>query len=72
LTANIELLKLIAQHLLDIETLTKEDIYEIVDTGKLGWWEKKKAKESKKALEMKAVEPVKQKEIKPQDERVLN
>ncbi len=72
LTENIDLLKLIAQHLLDIETLTKEDIYEIVDTGKLGWWEKKKAKEIKKALELKAVEPVKQQEIKPQDERVLN
>jgi cell division protease FtsH len=47
LTENIDLLKLIAQHLLDVETLTKEDIYEIVDTGKLDWWERKKAKEAR-------------------------
>ena len=30
---------------MEIETLTKEDIYELVNTGKLAWWEKKKAKE---------------------------
>jgi hypothetical protein len=30
---------------MEIETLTKEDIYEIVNTGQLSWWEKKKAKE---------------------------
>ncbi len=47
LTENIDLLKLIAAHLLEVETLTKEDIYEIVETGKLGWWEKKKAKQAK-------------------------
>jgi cell division protease FtsH len=46
LTENIELLKLIAQYLLEVETLTKEDIYEIVDKGSLGWWEKKKAKQA--------------------------
>ena len=39
-----KLLDLIAQHLVEIETLTKEDITELVETGKLGWWEKKKAK----------------------------
>ena len=55
LLENIDLLKLIAQHLLDIETLTKEDIYEIVDTGKLGWWEKKKAKQETNQ-ELKTVE----------------
>jgi cell division protease FtsH len=50
LTENIELVRLIAKYLLEVETLTKEDIYEIVDTSKLGWWEKKKAKhEAKKA-----------------------
>ena len=38
------LLNLIAQHLVEIETLTKEDIQELVETGQLGWWEKKKAK----------------------------
>ncbi|MCF7926526.1 MAG: ATP-dependent zinc metalloprotease FtsH [Candidatus Izimaplasma sp.] len=40
---NLDLLRNIARHLLDVETLTKEDILEIVDTGKLAWWEKKKA-----------------------------
>ena len=38
------LVHLIATHLMEIETLTKEDIYELVETGQLGWWEKKKAK----------------------------
>lgn len=45
LTENKDLLVLIAEHLMEIETLTKEDIYELVNTGKLAWWEKKKAKE---------------------------
>ena len=36
---------MLADHLCEIETLTKEDIYELAETGKLGWWEKKKAKE---------------------------
>jgi cell division protease FtsH len=45
LTENKDLLINIAKHLMDIETLTKEDIYEIVNTGRLEWWEKKKAKE---------------------------
>ena len=44
LKENRKLLDLIAQHLVEIETLTKEDITELVETGKLGWWEKKKAK----------------------------
>ncbi|PAT02579.1 cell division protein FtsH [Candidatus Izimaplasma bacterium ZiA1] len=44
LNNNIELLKQIAHYLLEVETLTKEDIYEIVETNKLSWWEKKKAK----------------------------
>jgi cell division protease FtsH len=44
LSENIDLVKLIARSLKDIETLTKEDIYELVETGKLSWWEKKKAK----------------------------
>ena len=30
---------------MEIETLTKEDIYELVETGQLSWWEKKKAKQ---------------------------
>lgn len=45
LTENKDLLILLADHLCEIETLTKEDIYELAETGKLGWWEKKKAKE---------------------------
>ncbi|MDD3999356.1 MAG: ATP-dependent zinc metalloprotease FtsH [Bacilli bacterium] len=45
LTKNKDLLVLLADHLIEIETLTKEDIYELNETGKLGWWEKKKAKD---------------------------
>ena len=44
LKENELLVHLIATHLMEIETLTKEDIYELVETGKLSWWEKKKAK----------------------------
>jgi len=45
LKENKELLELIASHLYVIETLTKEDIYELLETGKLAWWEKKKARQ---------------------------
>jgi len=38
------LLDLLALHLVEIETLNKEDIDELVNTGQLSWWEKKKAK----------------------------
>ncbi len=44
LKENELLVHLIAAHLIEIETLTKEDIYELVETGQLSWWEKKKAK----------------------------
>ena len=44
LKENELLVHLIASHLMEVETLTKEDIYELVETGKLEWWEKKKAK----------------------------
>ena len=50
LAENKELLVRIASHLVEIETLTKEDIYELVNTGKLEWWEKKKAKEEAKKI----------------------
>ena len=53
LNKNLELLKQIAHYLLEVETLTKEDIYEIVETNKLSWWEKKKAK--KEALNVEEV-----------------
>ncbi len=57
LNDNLALVKLIAKYLLEIETLTKEDIYEIVEKGNLGWWEKKKAKQ--KTLDKKIVIEVK-------------
>lgn len=41
---NRELLNLIAEHLIEVETLTREDIDDLMKTGKLTWWEKKKAK----------------------------
>jgi cell division protease FtsH len=44
LTDNKEILIIIADHLMEIETLTREDIYELVETKQLQWWEKKKAK----------------------------
>ena len=44
LKENELLVHLVASHLMEIETLTKEDIYELVETGQLSWWEKKKAK----------------------------
>ncbi|MBQ4060734.1 MAG: AAA family ATPase, partial [Bacilli bacterium] len=50
LSENKELLIRIVNHLVEIETLTKEDIYELVNTGKLEWWEKKKAKEEAKKI----------------------
>ncbi len=49
LKENISLLKRIAEILLEVETLTREDIMEIVDTGSLSWWEKKKQKEQEEA-----------------------
>lgn len=55
LTENLDLLKRIAEILLEVETLTREDIIEITDTGTLGWWEKKKAKKAEK-LEVKPTE----------------
>ncbi len=38
---NIDLVKAIAYYLMEVETLTKEEIYEIADTGKLKWWDEK-------------------------------
>jgi cell division protease FtsH len=56
LTENLDLVKLIAEWLLRVETLNKEDIDELVSKGTLEWYDKKQAKE---ALE---------KEIKPEEE----
>ncbi len=36
---NLDLLKIIAKYLLEVETLTKEDIDEIANTGKLSRWD---------------------------------
>ena len=39
---NIDLLKLIAHYLLEVETLTRQDIDEIVSTGRLARWDDRK------------------------------
>ena len=48
---NLDLVKLIAKYLLEVETLTREHIYEIVEKGSLEWWEKKKLKDKVRKLE---------------------
>lgn len=42
ITTHRELLDLIAHYLIEVETLTKADIDEIVETKKLSWWNDKK------------------------------
>ena len=42
LIENRTLLDTITNYLLEVETLNKQDIDEIVKTGKLGWWEERK------------------------------
>ena len=51
LSENTDLLTLIAKTLLDVETLTREDIMELVETGKLEWLEKKNKKDKEVAKE---------------------
>ncbi|XMB67897.1 ATP-dependent zinc metalloprotease FtsH [Mycoplasmatota bacterium zrk1] len=46
LTDNMDLVKRIAHYLLEVETLTKEEIYEIVDTSHLKWWDEKKTEKN--------------------------
>jgi cell division protease FtsH len=41
ITENRSLLDLIAHYLVEVETLTKADIDEIVETGKLSWFQEK-------------------------------
>jgi cell division protease FtsH len=48
---NRDLLDLIANQLMEMETLTKEDIDELVSTGKVAWWEESKAKEKEEIQE---------------------
>ena len=51
-----DLLKLIAKYLLDVETLTKEDIDEIASTGKLSRWDDVLANELDNKTESATVE----------------
>ncbi|MFH5882530.1 ATP-dependent zinc metalloprotease FtsH [Liberiplasma polymorphum] len=51
LSENTDLLILIAKTLLEVETLTREDIMELVETGKLAWLEKKNNKALEKEKE---------------------
>jgi cell division protease FtsH len=44
---NMTLLDAISNYLLEIETLTKADIDEILETGRLSWWENQKQLETK-------------------------
>jgi cell division protease FtsH len=53
LTEHLDLVKMIADFLLKVETLTKEDIDEIVETGQLEWWNKKQAKAAQELDEVK-------------------
>ena len=48
LTENRDLLENIAKYLLEVETLNGQDILEIEKTGKLSWWEDKKATDKAK------------------------
>ena len=66
LIENRSLLDLLAQHLVEIETLTKEDINELVETGKLSWWEKKKAKLNEQMAALNETKPEEQQEEKPE------
>ena len=68
LMENRSLLDLLAQHLVEIETLTKEDINELVETGKLSWWEKKKAKLNEQMAALNETKPEEQPQ-QPQEEK---
>jgi cell division protease FtsH len=46
ISENMLLLDTISNYLLEIETLTKVDIDEILETGRLNWWETQKALET--------------------------
>ena len=53
---NMELVELIAGYLIKVETLTKQDIDEIVETGHLGWYEKQEALKKEQAEALKQEE----------------
>ena len=48
ISENREVLENIAKYLLEVETLNKQDIIEIVETGSLKWWEDKKQADKEK------------------------
>ena len=52
----MELVELIAGYLIKVETLTKQDIDEIVATGHLGWYEKQEALKKEQAEALKQEE----------------
>lgn len=52
LSDHLELVKLIASQLIEMETLTREDIEELVKTGQVKWWEEKKAQDKEDALNL--------------------
>ncbi|OQX93702.1 MAG: hypothetical protein B6I17_01795 [Tenericutes bacterium 4572_104] len=60
---NIVLLKTIAKYLLDVETLTKEDIDEIAETGKLARWDNSVSKEKDIENEEKKEEETKKEDL---------
>ena len=65
LIENRSLLDLIAKHLVEVETLTREDIEDLLKTGQLTWWEKKKAKMAQEEKELK--EKIEQEEQEQQE-----
>ena len=65
LIENRSLLDLIAKHLVEVETLTREDIEDLLKTGQLTWWEKKKAKMAQEEQELK--EKIEQEEQEQQE-----
>ncbi len=68
LKENRDLLNLIANQLIEMETLTREDIEELVTTGKVTWWEEKKLKDAKELAEAEAA-PVTQEPIVKEDQK---
>ncbi len=72
LSKHMKLVKLIAHYLLEIETLTKDEIYEIVETGKLKWWDTKQAEpKQEEKKEEKSEEQKQDNDKKTTDESVV-
>ena len=56
ISENREVLENIAKYLLEVETLNKQDIIEIVETGSLKWWEDKKQADKEKNAKSETVQ----------------